>query len=253
MTADELCRMFIREVIRLHGLPDSITSDRGSLFTSEHWHRVLNLLGVDPHFTTAYHPQANGLVERTNQSLEGYLRGYVAYQQDDWPDLLAMAEFAHNSAPNASSGHSPFYAAYGFHPRFTLGVAASQDVPGAERRVDTLKRIWADVQAELTLAAEDIKRYADRDRLPTPFKVGDLVWLMRKHLSTTCPSSKLDVRRIGPFRITEAIGERAYRLELPEEMRLVHPVFHASLLERYVSPSEFPDRPASSVVRVVQL
>ena len=82
---------------------------------------------------------------------------------------------------------------------------------------------------------------ANRRRRPAPVLVpGQHVWLLRRHVSTTRPSSKLDVRRLGPFAIIGQVGSSAYRLELPSSMH-IHPVFHVSLLEPHV-PNTFPGR-----------
>ena len=79
----------------------------------------MKLLDVDLRLSTAYHPQTNGQTERVNQTLEQYLRCYCSYQQDDWVNLLPLAEYAYNSATQESSKVSPFYANYGFEPDAT--------------------------------------------------------------------------------------------------------------------------------------
>ena len=82
---------------------------------------------------------------------------------------------------------------------------------------------------------------ANRKRRPAPdFVPGQKVWLMRRHISTKRPSSKLDVRRLGPFPIIEPVGTSAFRLDLPRSMQ-IHPVFHVSLLEPHVA-NTFPGR-----------
>ena len=82
---------------------------------------------------------------------------------------------------------------------------------------------------------------ANRRRRPAPNLVQvQKVWLLRRHVATTRPSSKLDVRRLGPFPILEQIGSSAFRLQLPPSMH-IHPVFHVSLLEPHVA-NTFPSR-----------
>ena len=71
------------------------------------------------HFTSSYHPEGNGQTERMNQTLEQYLQVYCNYQEDNWSDLLPIAEFAYNNAPNATTGISPFFANKGYHPSIT--------------------------------------------------------------------------------------------------------------------------------------
>src|ERR1700733_14785706 len=110
MNASEFAWLFLDHIFRLHGLPTSIISDRGSIFVSYFWKELTRLLQIDARHSTAYHPQTNGLTERTNQTLETYLRAYVSYQQDDWVDYLPLAEFSFNSLKNSLMKVSPFYA-----------------------------------------------------------------------------------------------------------------------------------------------
>ena len=79
MTASELARCFVKEVWKLHGLPDSIVSDRGSLFISEFWKAVCHRIRVSVDLSTAYHPESDGQTEIANAYLEQYLRHYIDY------------------------------------------------------------------------------------------------------------------------------------------------------------------------------
>ncbi len=100
----------------MHGVPESVISDRCPQFTSHFWGRLLELLGASPALSTAFHPQTDGQTEGVNQTLEVYLRAFTTFRQDDWADLLPLAEFALNNAPLASSRTSPFFANYGLTP-----------------------------------------------------------------------------------------------------------------------------------------
>ena len=71
-------------------------------------------LDMKLHFTSGYHPKGDGQTERMNQTLEQYLRVYCNYQQNNWSDLLPIAEFAYNIAPNAMTGITPFFANKGY-------------------------------------------------------------------------------------------------------------------------------------------
>ena len=88
-------------------------------------------------------------------------------------------------------------------------------------------------KAEITEAQPSHKEYADRHRKPDPnWKQGNKVWLIPRNIWTTRPAKKLDYKKLGPFRILAKIGTKAYRLDLPNLMK-VHPTFHISLLETY--------------------
>jgi hypothetical protein len=133
---------------------------------------------------------------------------------------------------------SPFFANYGYNPRCTIKVVSSGESstnPAAEDIVTKFKRIHTQIKLDLTNAQKAYKKHYDLHVKQMPkFKVGDQVWLSRKNISTTCPSSKLDYRRLRPFRILKCVGESqmAYKLDLPAGMR-IHPVFHGSLLTPY--------------------
>src|SRR5882672_2902721 len=72
------------------------------------------------HFTSGYHPEGDGQTERTNQTLEQYLRVYCNYQQDNWSELLPLAEFTYNNTPSATTSITPFFANKGYHPNLTV-------------------------------------------------------------------------------------------------------------------------------------
>ena len=114
-----LVEVILDVVVRHHGLPDSIVSDRGSLFTSKFWSSLCYFLGIKRRLSTAFHPQTDGQTERQNSTMEAYLRAFVNFEQNDWARLLPMAEFAYNNAKNASTGHTPFELNCGYHPRMS--------------------------------------------------------------------------------------------------------------------------------------
>jgi hypothetical protein len=239
VTAEQAASLYLQNVFRLHGLPGDIVSDRGQQFTSRFTRRLLDLCDVKGNHSTAYHPQTDGQTERTNQTLEQYLRIYCDYQQDDWHNLLPYAEFVYNNTQSSSTLISPFFANYGYHPRCNLRVltpSPSESVnPTAELLVEKFKQLHLVLRANLQQSQEDYKKYHDRHaKEPPPINIGDMVWLNRRNIRTTRPSQKLDVKRMGPFKVEEIVGESklAYRLALPPQMR-IHPVFHVSLLEPY--------------------
>jgi hypothetical protein len=240
ITAEGTAELYLKNIFKNHGLPDDIVSDRGTQFVAKFTRRLLELLDVKGNRSTAYHPESDGQTERMNQTLEQYLRIYCDYHQDDWSQLLPLAEFVYNNAKNASIGISPFYANYGYHPRATLKIRPVQEQdnyrnPAAESFFNHLKQVHDKLRSTLKQAQETYKRFSDRRAGPAPeFKAGDLVWLNRKNIETTRPSQKLDFKQLGPFKILKVIGESktAFELELPPQWR-IHPVFHVSLLDPY--------------------
>ena len=114
--AQGLAEVIIDVIIRHHSLPDSIVTDKGSLFTSKFWLSLCYFLGIKRWLSTAFHPQTDGQIKRQNSIIEAYLQAFVNFEQNDWARLLPMAKFAYNNTKNANTGHTPFELNCGYHP-----------------------------------------------------------------------------------------------------------------------------------------
>jgi len=132
ITSAELACLFITHVFSKHGVPSHVTSDHGSEFISHFFHSLGTVLDMRLHFTSGYHPEANSQVEWTNQTLEQYLHLYCNYQQDNWSELLPLAEFVYNNALSATTSVSPFFANKGYYPN--LIVYPEQDIASSHTR-----------------------------------------------------------------------------------------------------------------------
>jgi hypothetical protein len=118
-TSDEthVVNLFFKEVVRLHGLPQSIILDRDMKFVSHFWRILWNNLGTYSSFILVYHPQTNGNTEVVNRSLGKLLRSLVTEHHNQWDQILPQAEFAYNDSPNRSTGKISFQILYGMQPR----------------------------------------------------------------------------------------------------------------------------------------
>jgi hypothetical protein len=101
---DKLVEIYVNEIVRLHGVPVSIVSDRDPRFTSRFWGSLQKALGTKLNFSTAFHPQTDGQSERTIQILEDMLRACVLDFKGSWIDHLNLVEFAYNNSYQASIG-----------------------------------------------------------------------------------------------------------------------------------------------------
>jgi hypothetical protein len=111
------CQLFMENIVRLHGWPKRVVSDRGSIFTSHFTSAVAELQGWFRRHSSAYHPQSDGQTERVNRVLEDVLRSFVSTRQLEWRNFLPMAEFAVNNAIHPATHSSPFLLNYGVNPR----------------------------------------------------------------------------------------------------------------------------------------
>ncbi|QRV73577.1 Retrotransposable element Tf2 protein [Ceratobasidium sp. AG-Ba] len=234
--AEGVADLFIKEVWKLHGLPKTTVSDRGPTFNSQFLKALYAKLGINPKFSTAFHPETDGITERTNQWLEGFLRSFCNYRQDDWVRWLPIAEFCHNNQVNSATGKTAFETIYGLHPRWDL-VDLEVNAPNAADMADSMQEIWDEVIASMEF-------YRSKESDPKrEYKVGDKVWLVGQNITTRRPSKKLDNKKLGPFVISEKISSHAYWLELPKTMR-THNVFHINLLAPFTEDKDFHRRQA---------
>ena len=126
-TAEDLAVLYFREVVRLHGLPEFLVSDRNSRFTGHFWTALMAALGTKLRMSTPFHPQTDGQTERANRTIEQTLRAYVGTELTDWRRYLPAVEFAINSATQASSGFTPFFLNYGEDPMTPVRLLATRD------------------------------------------------------------------------------------------------------------------------------
>ena len=239
-TLVDLAHLFISNIFSKHDLASDIISDRGSLFVSSFWTALCENLKIKRNLSTAYHPETDGQTERVNQVLEQYLRMYTSYHQDDWDIWLPLAELAYNNSEHTSTKQTPFFTVYGRHPHFDT-IHVSEKIP-AGQYLSEIHSTQQQLKSELQSAIQRFKKYADRGRTEAPrFQPGEKVWLSARNIKTTRPTKKLSERWLGPFFISEAVGTHAFRLQLPEQWKGIHPVFHVSLLEP-VKESTIPGR-----------
>jgi hypothetical protein len=204
---------------------------------------VCSHVSIDNRLSTSFHPQPDGQTERQNQTIEQYLRAFATYEQDNWVDLLPLAEYAYNTSVHATTRVTPFFANYGYHPEMHIKPpkeARFRSERAADQRLSKLQAARNRLRESILEAQEPQTRYAGGKEMT--FEVGDKVWLSAKYIQTVRPSKKLDYKELGPFKVTKVINRKAYRLELPYSMK-VHNVFHVSLFDRYVGP--VPGQPSS--------
>jgi len=147
--AKGLVRLFRDNVWKLHGLSESIISDREPQFAAEIMQELNRMLGIESKLSTAFHPQTDGQTERVNQELEQYLRMFINHRQEQWPEWLGTAEFAYNNKAHSSTWTLPFKANYGQDPRMGFERRKKEKYEGAEKFVEKMKEIQEEAKAAL--------------------------------------------------------------------------------------------------------
>jgi hypothetical protein len=238
ITALAVARLFLTHVWKLHGLPDTIVSDRGTQFVSAFWDELTKRLNIQSRLSTAFHPESDGQTERFNSMIEQYLRAFVSYLQDDWAAWAPMAEFTMNNTASETTKVTPFLANSGQHPRMGFETPTGivrpayqrSQVAEVDRFVTRMEEVTTLLHDEMAWAQAIYAEKANRSRIPAPaYQVDDMVWLDIRNMKTRRLSKKLDWKNSGPYRVIEIVSPYAYKLELPNEMK-IHPVFHTSLL-----------------------
>lgn len=226
ITTEAVAERLVDCLIRHHGFPRAIVSDRGPQFVSLMWKRICELLKITRRLSTAYHPETDGATERMNQEIEHYLRCYTTYWQDDWADMLPTGMLAINNRDATSTGISPFFASHGYHVDLVdladdkereepLRTEGQSPVAKGEAFVARLREATAYAQAAMASAQEWQGEYANQARqVAEQFQVRDKVWLRLKNVKTTRSSKKLDCLN-AKYEIIEVISSHAYRLNTP--------------------------------------
>ena len=245
--AVELAASFVKTVVRAHGVPETLVSDRDPRFTAHFYAELTKLLGVTLAMSTARHPQSDGQSEREIKTLITALRAFCNEHQNDWDDYLDMVELGFNSTTQASTQSSPFELLYGMKPRLPVDVALAPIAPKNPAAIDRANRMQAALRvarSHLLDAQQRQVKNADRHRRHAAFAVGDAALLSTEGLQLRNGSNKLCSRFIGPFEVIEVVNANAYKLKLPPQLQALHPTFNIDKLKPYRDGRRlFPSRP----------
>ncbi|MBW0553917.1 hypothetical protein O181_093632 [Austropuccinia psidii MF-1] len=244
------------EFISHTGLFQNIISDRDPRFTSALWTNLHSLFGTNSSFSTAYHPQTDGLAERMIPTLEDIIRRFCAYGLEfkdsdgfthDWCTLIPALELAYKTSIHSSTGKTPAMLEKGWNPRLPYDTL-KKDLVDIHPTESSFKIILDKARHHANRFMQDSYKYAkerwDKGHKAPDFKIGDLVLVSTLNLNNIKGPKKLKDSFAGPFMIKALHGPNAVQLELTGELMNKHPAFPVSLIKPYSSSEKelFPLR-----------
>jgi hypothetical protein len=213
-----MAQLFLDNIVKLHGVPKSIVSDRDKIFTSAFWTELFKLLNTDLKFSTIYHPQSDGQTERVNQCLEMFLHCSVQSTPKQWVKWLPLAGLWYNTSYHSSLNCTPFKALYGVDP--SLGLLSSVKPSDHQDVAELLqeRQGFTDLLKEqLSKAQNRMKLQADHKRTERHFQIGEQVLLKlqpyAQSLVVNRQFTKLSYKYFGPYEIIAKVGTVAYKLK----------------------------------------
>ena len=252
--AGDTANHFVRNVIRLHGMPQTVISDRDIRLRAHFWRALQQRLGTELRFTTAHMPNSNGKVERVNAVIGDVLRSMCGFAPQDWADNLDLAEFAINGSVNRATGFTPFFANFAREPRVPTNIAKPRlDVPAAEEFADAMFATIAHTRDAL----ERAKRKYEQDmegkrRKVDTFQPGDKVLLATRNLRLHLNSRKLLSKFVGPLEVrappAHCTNPNVVYVKVPRTLRIHQPLnvkdvkrYHSRPADLGGSPADMPE------------
>ncbi|KAL0641682.1 hypothetical protein Bca4012_102537 [Brassica carinata] len=231
--------LFFREVVRLHGMPRTIVSDRDTKFLSYFWKTLWGKLGTKLLFSTTCHPQTDGQTESVNRTLSTLLRVIIKSNIRTWEDCLPHVEFAYNRAVHSATKLSPFQVVYGFNPLspldlFALPLKEQTNLDG-QQKAEFVLSLHEQVRKNIEERTKMYERQKNNGCKELVLEPGDLVWIhMRKERFPVERKSKLLPRKDGPFRVLKRINNNAYQIDL-EGKYTISSTFNVSDLDPFIA------------------
>lgn len=243
--APRTAQLYMDEIVRLHGIPQSLVSDRDIRFVNTFWKKLHELLGSRLLFSTANHPQTDGQTERLNRTLNNLLRAYCFNEHRNWTNYLSAVEFAYNNSYQKSIETTPFMADLGYQPA-TSGFHNILQSPGYNEAVEDLgtklKAILCRIQDQMAHAQRSQEQQANKSRNAVDYQVGDLVLVHRDAYAKADTYRKIQPSFLGPFRVVKKFGDNVCEVDLPDH-RKTHRRINTQYLRKYYTRDSYPKIP----------
>lgn len=216
----------VKHIICKFGTPQYILTDQGTNFMSEVFKSMCKLLKITKLNTTAFHPQSNGSLERSHQTLADYLKHFVRPDQTDWPDWLPFAIFSYNTTPHSATKFMPFEILFGKKPSLpsvlseqpTFLYTYDDYIEELKMRLQTAAKI---ARENLLVAKQIYKEHYDKNIIDYKFKVGDKI-LLSDETTSKGKSKKLTAYWKGPYEITTKDSDTNFTIKIGNKLTRVH-------------------------------
>ncbi|UYV67035.1 K02A2.6-like, partial [Cordylochernes scorpioides] len=246
--AKEAAKFLLEDVVMKHGAPREIITDRGRVFQPKLIAQLTNQCSSIHRFTTAYHPQTNGLTERSNKTLANMIVMYVSVEQKDWDVILPYVTFAYNTAKQDTTGFTPFKLIHGREAETTVDTLFPN--PHEDLQEDYSQKIASRVEETRQLARLETLKAREKDKArydskhePMDYNVGDLVWIFIP-IRKVGLSEKLMKRYFGPYRVTRKLSDVTFEVEpvdQPTRRRQTRDLVHVLRMKPYHDPEDQAD------------
>ena len=252
LNAIGLANLLWREFVCRHEMMRSIISNRKSLFTSNFWSTLCWNLEAKRKLSTAFHPQTNEQTERQNAVLEHYLRVYCNFKQNNWPELLPMAQFAYNNSKHSSTDQASQELLSGY-----VAILDSDPVSSLQReetalatdRAETLRSNRAHLMKLWKAISEQQAKYYNENHIMKGFEPEKKMLLRDVNIRTLRSKKKIDHKQLSLFEIVKKIDTQAYEFDLFKQYESIHSVFHVFLLELWYSRDDANSKPQPILVK----
>ena len=238
-----LAKVLVEEVVCRYGVPQYLHSDQGANLVSEVIQSLCTLLGIQRTQTTAYHPQGNGQVERSNHTLEAMLSKVVSDHQKDWNDHLQTVLFAYRTAIHESTGYTPFLVMFGRSPSLPVDVMLGRMLQQKKKMPQYVQNIQRSLKDTFSLVRQQLdaahqRQKCSADKASTGeclFQVGDIVWLYVPAIKSGL-SRKLSSLWRGPYTVLDKVTNVNYKIQLISSTKCQ--IVHANRLKLYYGHPE---------------
>ena len=206
-TAAEVARALRKLFMRSGHWPRAMLSDRGEEFLGEVVKKMMEEIGVNRKWITAFRPQANGQIERTHRDINTALQIYGKQSGSRWGEALNFAVWAHNSTPRQSTGWSPYELEFGRrpkHPEIWIADIEGRGTPEEERKwKEKLLKGLEEYKSALATARRKTRLFYEQDAGAKELEVGDKVLLLNKKLGSAELPTRMLPKFVGPYCVVQ--------------------------------------------------